>query len=444
MGKILIRSAACVLTMDEKLGKICDGDVLIEGKKILAIGKGLKVEGAEVIDGTDRIVMPGLIDTHRHMYQAMLRGCGGYEHYLDFWKRVSQGYGSKFLPSDTYTSIRFGLAEAVESGITTMHAWEQNMESSAHADAALRAMRDSGMRGRFSYGPASNTNSPHSSINPGGTIDLHDVSRMRGEYFTRHENGRHYTSDGLLHLGIASRSAKVTKPESWQSEFAFARREGIPITAHVAGGGISLYREYQALGPDVLAVHAHHASDDELHYLAASKTPVSVSITSLLRAGIGRSPIVAMMRAGIRVCMSVDTSIVGDTGDLFSVMRTSVLVERGLYEDATVYQPDQALRHATIDGAIAMGLGDVTGSLVPGKRADIIILRTDTLNMGTMTEPQTQVVFSAQPRNVETVLIDGVYRKRNGKLVGIDVPDLLREVKQAIAAFGKRVGEQIH
>jgi 5-methylthioadenosine/S-adenosylhomocysteine deaminase len=444
VGKILIRSAACILTMDEKLGIIRQGDVLIDGNVIAAVGKNLKAEGAEVIDGTDRIVMPGLIDTHRHVYQAMLRGCGGFDDYQTYWKRVSQGYGSNFLPEDTYTSIRYGLAEALESGITTMHAWEQNMESPAHADAAVRALRDSGMRGRFSYGPASNPNSPHSIMNPGGTIDLDDVGRIRDEQFTVKKDGRHYTPGGLLHLGIACRAAKATKPEIWQSEFAFGRREGIPITVHVAGGGISLYREYQALGPDVLAVHAHHASDDELHYLARSKTPVSVSITSLLKVGIGRSPIVAMMRAGIHVCLSVDSSIAADTGDLFALMRTSILVERGLYEDPTVYQPDQVLQQATINGAIAMGLGEVTGSLTPGKRADIIVLRTDDLNMGPLIEPQTQVVFSAQPRNVETVLVDGMYRKRNGQLVGIDVPDLLHQVKQAVDNLGKRMGEPIH
>src|SRR5262249_20241824 len=160
------------------------------------------------------------IDTHRHLYQAILRGCGAFDEYEVYWKRVSQGYGSNFRPEDTYTSVRYGLAEAVEAGITTMHGWEQNMESPAHADAAIRAMHDAGIRGRFSYGPASNPSSPHSIMNPGGTIDLDDVLRVRREHFGRAHNNRPYSSDGLLHLGIACRSAKATKPEIWQEEFA--------------------------------------------------------------------------------------------------------------------------------------------------------------------------------------------------------------------------------
>jgi 5-methylthioadenosine/S-adenosylhomocysteine deaminase len=374
----------------------------------------------------------------------MLRGCGANDSYDVFWKRVSQGYGSAFLPEDTYTSIRFGLAEAIESGITTMHAWEQNMESPAHADAAVRALLESGMRGRFSYGPASNPASPHSIMNPIDTIDLEDALRLRDQVFTVSRGGRHFHPDGLVDLGIACRHVRLTKPAIWRQEFAFARREGLAITLHVTGGAISILREYQALGPDVLAVHAHHASDDEIRYLAASGTPVSCSISSLLRSGTGRSPMVAMMRAGVRLCLSMDSTAISDSGDMFAQMRIGALVERGLYEDQTVMSPEDVLRQATIDGAIAMGLSDVTGSITPGKRADLIVVRTTDLNMGPFIEPMTHIVFSAQPRNVETVFIDGVCKKRDGKLVGVDVPELIRSVREAVAKLGERYGEAVH
>lgn len=443
MSRTLIRSA-CVVTMDDNLGVLRDADVLIDGKFIVAVGRRLSADDAQVIDGTDRIVMPGLIDTHRHCYHAMLRGCGANDDYQTFWQRVSQGYGAAFLPEDTYISIRFGLAEAIESGVTTVHAWEQNMESPAHADAAVRALLDSGMRGRFSYGPASNPASPHSIMNPVDTIDLMDTLRLRDEVFTMRRDGGHFHPDGMLDLGIACRHVRLTKTDIWREEFAFARDYGLPITLHVTGGAISILREYQALGPDVLAVHAHHASDDEIRYLAESGTPVSCSITSLLRSGTGRSPMVAMMRAGVRLCLSLDSSAISDSGDMFAQMRIGVLVERGLYEDQRVYSPEQALRHATINGATALGLGDVTGSLTPGKRADLIVLRTTDLNMGVMIDPMTHIVFSAQPRNVETVFIDGVCKKRDGALVGVDVPELVRSVRRAVTELGQRYGEAVH
>ena len=127
-GKTLIRGAY-VLTMDEALGTIRDGDVRIEGDRITAVGRGLAADGAEVIDGTDCIVLPGFVDTHRHMWGAMLRGCACYGDLGTYFHDVVFTYGANYTPEDTYASARFGLAEAVDAGITTLHAWEHNLQT---------------------------------------------------------------------------------------------------------------------------------------------------------------------------------------------------------------------------------------------------------------------------------------------------------------------------
>jgi len=396
-----------------------------------------------VVDGRDRIVLPGFVDTHRHMWAAMLRGTACYGDLGTYFHDVVFTYGANFTPDDTYASVGFGLAEAIDSGITTMHAWEHNLQTPAHADAALEALDESGMRGRFSYGPSSDPRAGSSFAQGSETIDLQDVLRLKRDRFD--------DQAGLLHLGIACRGADYSKPEIWQTEFAFAREHGLPITTHAMMTrpdverirAISVYKEQGVLGPDLLVIHAIHANEDEMKALAETGTALSISILSELRVGMGFPKTVDMMRAGVLVSLSADTMAASDNSDFFAVMRMTMGAERGRFEDATVYNPDQVLRHATIDGARALGLGDVTGSLTPGKKADVIMLRADDLNLAPLNVPDGQVVLAAQPRNVDSVWIDGVARKREGELVDVDVTALVRAVKEAVAGLARRIGKPV-
>jgi 5-methylthioadenosine/S-adenosylhomocysteine deaminase len=435
---------ALVLTMDDELGTLPRADVLIEGAHIAAVAPGLPREGdVEVIDGRDRIVMPGFVDTHRHMWAAMLRGCACHGDLATYFHDVVFTYGATFTPQDTYTSVRLGLAEALDSGITTMHAWEHNIQTPQHADAALSALEESKMRGRFSYGSSSDPEAGSSFVQGSETIDLEDVLRLRRERFAR--------EDGLLHLGIACRGVEFSKLEIWQKEFAWAREQGLPITNHTMmtahdveqARAISVYAEHDALGPDLLLVHAIQANEEELAHLARTGTPVSLSIMSELRVGMGIPPIVEMIRAGVQLSLSVDTMAASDNSDFFTVLRVTLGIARGVHADGKILQPEQVLRQGTIDGAHALGLGDVTGSLTPGKRADVIVLRADDLNLAPLNVPDGQVVLAAQPRNVEHVWVDGVARKRDGELVGVDPTALVADAKEAVAGLAERVGRPL-
>jgi cytosine/adenosine deaminase-related metal-dependent hydrolase len=374
------------------------------------------------------------------MWAAMLRGCACYGDLSTYFHDVVFTYGANFTPQDTYTSVRFGLAEAIDSGITTMHAWEHNIQTPDHADAALSALEESGLRGRFSYGPSSDPEAGSSFAKGTETIDLEDVLRLRRERFD-HE-------DGPVHLGIACRGVDYSQQEIWQREFAFAREHGLPITTHTMmtahdvehARAITIYEEHEALGPVVLLVHAIHTNDSERRYLAQTRTPVSLSVLSEMRVGMGLPPIVEMLQAGVPLCLSVDTMAASDNSDMFAVLRVTLGLARGMHQDGSVYQPDQVLRHGTIDGAAALGLGDVTGSLTPGKRADVIMLRADDLNLAPINVADGQVVLAAQPRNVEHVWIDGIIRKRDGALVGVDTAALVQEAKQAVAGLSERLG----
>jgi cytosine/adenosine deaminase-related metal-dependent hydrolase len=412
--------------MDDDLGVLPEADVLIEGRRIIAVGARLTAAEAEVIDGTNRILMPGFVDTHRHMADTILRGFASTSIDGSFWREYFTIYGGNHSPEEVYASVRLATVEAIDGGITTIHAWEHNLLTPAHADAALRALWESGLRGRFSYGPR---NEPQ-------TIDRADVLRLRDQHFSRRSGNWWQTADERLQLGIACRWMNPLPEEIFQNEFAFARENGLPITVHATGEDIATYRRHQALGPDVLLVHAHHSTPEDIAYLADSGATFSASIHGLARMAIGRPPIVESLRAGIVTGLSLDTGM--DGADFFQLMRTSLTVERVTFEDIEAYQPKDVLRQATIEGACCLGLAEVTGSISPGKFADLVMLRADDLHMAPLNVPEAQVVFNAQPRHVDSVWIDGVARKRNGTLVGVDVGQVLADARTAVASLTER------
>ena len=436
MTDTLIKNAY-VLSMDDKIGTLKQGDVLIKGREIAEVGSNLKAKADKTIDGTGRIVMPGLIDGHRHMFSGILRGGCSDTSYTGneggYFEIVIRRFGGNFMPEDTYISSRLGALESINGGITTLHAWEHNMISFDHARASARAMHETGLRGRFSYGPPNDTM----------VLDQRGVVRLKKEMFSKKVNGHWTTDDERWQLGVATRGVELAKPEIWEPEFTFARGEDLPITAHVMERQIPSLKERRALGPDVLAVHVLEASDDDIHYLAETRTPVCVATPALARSGHHPTEVSKLMKAGIPICLSVDSTAGCDTADLFAVMRITMIIERMLHADASVYSTKQVLRHATIEGARALGLDRITGSLTPGKRADIIVINTSALNLAPLTVPETLLSSCTYPSNVETVFIDGRCVKENGQLVGVDVADVVLKANTSLRQLEKRVGQPI-
>ena len=369
------------------------------------------------------------------MFSGLLRGgCSDVSYTGNeggYFEIVIRQFGGSFSPRDTYISSRLGALESINGGITTLHAWDHNMISFDHALASATAMHEVGLRGRFSYGPPNDTM----------VVDRAGVERLRDELFPDRRNGRWTTSDGRFDLGLATRGVELDRPDIWEPEFAFARRLGLPITAHVMEGQIPRLKERAALGPDVLAIHALQASDDDIGYLLETGTSVCVATPALARSGHRTSPIVELMAAGVPVCLSVDSTAGCDTADMFAVMRITMIVERMLHADSGVYTTRDALRQATIEGARALGIDHVTGSLTPGKRADVIVIDTrNALNLTPLTVPETLVASCVYPDNVEAVFVDGRCLKRDHRLVGVDLPAFVGEANGALRALEAKVG----
>lgn len=432
-GEYLIRNAY-VMTMDSGVGDIADADVHVKNGAIVAVGRNLQASGAQIIDGRGMIVLPGFVETHWHMWNTLLRSMSGDKREHGYFP-TALNLGKAYLPSDMYQGTRLATAEALNGGITFVHDWCHNIRSPEFADANLRALKESGIRGRFSYGAAQGQ--------PGDQpIDLADLER-------RQRNWASYSNEGLLSLGLAWRGVSTgatgaVAAAAYKQDFDAARRLGIPISVHAnnrkGSDAIALLAREKFLGKDVQVIHATWVSPEEIRALAESGSPVSLSPYTELRIGFGFPPTGEFLAAGIPVGLSVDTTALSGNADMFAIMKAIQNVENSRALNEFKLPARRVLELATIEGARSMGVDDRVGSLKAGKRADLIMVNTREVNIGVFSEPAHMLVEAAQPSNVDTVMVDGRILKRRGRLTAIDVGQTVDEASAALAAVRKRAG----
>ena len=427
MTQFVIRNGY-VMTMDAQ-GDIPGGDVHIADGFIVAVGRGIDAPGAESLDASRMIVLPGLVDTHWHMWNTLLRSMSDPAGYF----RTSIGLGRAFQPGDIYQGTRLATAEALHSGITTVHDWCHNVRGPEYAAASLRALRESGLRARYSYGWAAGHPNDR-------TVDLADIERLCAEWDSP------LTSLGLAWRGpTSSNPAIVTAPEIYLAELRTARRLGLPVTVHASGprsavGQIDALAQEGLLGPDVQIVHANNATGQEIASLAAAGASVSLSPVSELRIGYGFPLVGELLAAGVPTGLSIDTTVLAGNADMFGVMKMTQSVENARASDEFALSARRVLELATIDGARTLGMGDAIGSLRAGKRADVIAVSTDHPNLGVFTDPAHLLVMAAQPANVDMVIVAGRIHKRDGALTSLDPELITREARAALAGVQERAG----
>ena len=425
-GALAVRGGY-VITMDPAAGDLPSADVLVRDGAIAAVGASLTVPpGCRELDARGMVVIPGLVDTHWHMWNTLLRGMSesgpGYF-------RLTGRLGRAFGAADVYHGTLLACAEAISSGITTVHDWCHNVRGPAHAEAGLRALGEAGLRGRFSYGYSAG----HANDQP---MDLGGLARL-------HQDWASHADPALLSLGMAWRGtggsdpAMRLRPEVYRREIDTARGLGIPVTVHACGprsavGQVKALADAGLLGRDLQVVHANCATDAEIGQLAGAGVAVSVSPFSELLIGYGMPRTTDLLAAGIRVGLSVDTTALTGNADMFAIMKVTQGLSNALAGDEFALTARQALGLATLDGARSLGLGEVTGSLTPGKRADLVVLSPAAPNLGVLTDPAQLAVTAAQPQNVDTVIVDGRVLKHGGALTTLDAARIGRDAQQAL------------
>ncbi|HVZ50717.1 MAG TPA: amidohydrolase family protein [Pseudolabrys sp.] len=425
-GEFVIRGAY-VLSMDDGIGDFPSGDVHVKNGAIVAVGASVNAPGAEVIDGKGTICMPGFVDTHWHHWTTFLRPALRADDPKKTYFPVTFALGVHYTPEDSYRSVRLGLAEAISAGITTTHNWAHNVRSPAHADAEVRAMRDSGLRGRFAYGPSLGI--PNTQ-----PMDLADWARIKKDI----------GKDPMISLGICSRNVDASNAsrgavngDMARKEWGAARELGLPITLHTNGSAnIKFLADNNLLGPDVQLVHPLNLAPDDFALLA--KHDVHYSTSPVGEAGrTGETQLSELLTAGVKVSISVD-NVTAERCDCFACMHMLQTLNR--HRNAGKYKltTKRLVQMATIDGAIDLGLADQTGSLKPGKRADIILVRTGAPSIRGTGSPYDALVQMAQASDIDTVVADGRILKRKGAFTALDYDKVVTEANAAFEALKTR------
>lgn len=448
--RILIRGAA-VVTMDDEIEDLARGDILIEGSRIAAVAPDLSAAAndgqALVVDAEGMVAIPGLQDTHRHSWQTQLRRlvCDGA--LADYIGLVHAEMGPFFRPRDIYLGTRLAALTALHSGITSVLDFSHNRRTTEHGDAAITAWAESGVR---------------ATIVPVRPL-FGDWDHRWEEDLRRLRTSEFASDDQLLRLRVGAYVRSVPDLVSGEIELteqtaALAAELDVGVTVDaVFGGGASEHLEQLAadgvLTPSMTFIHCQSITDAAWDGLATAGCRVALAATSDAQLGCEEAvpPIQQALDRGITPGLSVDVECCLSS-DLYTQMRFVLNVQRmlahqrhhhGDAEAPAAIPVRDALRYATIAGARANGVDDVSGSLTPGKAADIVLIAADDVDNLPLNNAVATVVLGTDAGNVDTVLVAGEPQKWDRRLVGVDVAALRAEVQDSRDWLLEQVGRPL-
>jgi 5-methylthioadenosine/S-adenosylhomocysteine deaminase len=471
-----------VMSMDPKVGDFVRGDVLVDGKKILAVRPNINAGGADEIDAEGRIVMPGFIDTHHHQFETALRSflanglliddrSGSASAQPNYFQHILLTFAPVYRPQDVYISELFGGLAQLDDGVTTVHDVSQIHHSPQHSDAAIQALFDTGRRAAFGFFESAGAAVIGS--NPGNKYPA-DAPRIKKQWFSSSDQLVHMIMGGEVYLGNQSTD------DSWR----IGRELGLQIAAHILSpfGIRPIFDSLAAgtggngaigIGADNLFIHMTGMSDAAWQRVKDAGAQVSIAFPIEMNMRHGMPPIIRMQQMGLEPSLSTDVEVTM-TADFFTQMRVAMNLQRMIVNQMTLNKPNgnqnlpdprnwelpqtamlsednpgfpywpkppadipapltarDALRFATINGAKHLRLDKKTGSLTPGKEADILILDATAINVAPLNNVPGAVVSLMERTNVETVIVAGKVRKWKGKLLDVDLVSLRRQLESS-------------
>jgi cytosine/adenosine deaminase-related metal-dependent hydrolase len=442
-GHRIVIANGHVLSMDDAVGELEGGSLLIEGDRIVAVERDLGSVDAEVIDAAGGVVMPGFIDTHRHTWQTALRGICADWTLMDYFLGIRSNLSPRYTAEDVYVGNYAGALEALDAGVTTILDFSHCNNTPEHADRAIQGLLDAGIRATFAYGYfAPPRAEPH--------FTSHE---MRLEDSRRVHRDLDAVSGNLLTMGISLTEPGLIPFQDTQREVETARDLGVVMATHTAciwgmPSGLDQFAYCGLLGPDIVHVHCNACTERDWQLLQRSEAKISVTPETEMQMGMGHPPIRKAIDSGLVLSLSCDV-VSSNSGDMFTQMRLGLQDARALDNDLhhlrradpteLTFTTRDALTWATINGAKALGLDDRIGSLSPGKQADVIVVGpgNDRLNMLGVADAVGAVVQQANASNVQTVLVAGTPVKRDGRLVDVDLTRLagmLDESREGVLA----------
>jgi 5-methylthioadenosine/S-adenosylhomocysteine deaminase len=425
MKKTLITNAY-VITMDRERTTLSRGQVLIGDDKILAVGHGLPEDGAEVIDAEGGVVMPGFVDNHRHMWQTNLRAMLTDWTLHEYMRGIRFSISPVLRPEDIGAGNYIGALEALNAGVTTVFDYSHSNNSPDHATAGVEALLASGMRAVYGYGMV-----PAPVDHPAfGTIEdrIKDAHRIHHELLP--------SKDALVTMGMALTETGLIPWSSTVKEVSASLEMDVPQSIHnnnyfgvTVSQGVAPMHRAGLLGPSQIHVHCNTSTPEEFGYLADAGCTIVSTPDTEIQMGMGHPVFNEAKAHGIRSTVGCDI-ITLNGGDIVGQLRLGLQDTRARVNDTFNARQEMpltldtssmdALAWGTINGAEALGLGSVTGSLEPGKQADVLIISGDSPNMWPVNEEPGTVIFHSHPQDIDTVFVAGAVVKRGGRLVGVD------------------------
>jgi len=424
--RILLKGGV-VLSLDRQVGDFARADVLIEDGKIREIRPDIAAGDAAMIDAANRIVIPGFVDTHSHSYQGILRNIltNGVLN-PDYNRDIQNNLTPAYRPEEAYAGVLITALGLLDMGTTTIVDISQVSHTPEHSDACIQALKDSGIRAVYAYYRGAGS----------ATLYPRDITRIQRTYFS--------STDQLLTLALGtSIDAKL---------YALAREVGVPAVLHINNLSAQILELGRAglLRPGDEYIHCTHLNDEAWRLIRDTGGRISLSVEIEMAMGQGLPAIQEALDHGVRPSLSSDHGATV-AQDFFSVIRAVFTLQHlQLFQRAFAGEqnlprrlsPRDMLEFATIEGARCANLESKTGSLTPGKAADIVLLAADRISTWPLSNAPGTVVNLMNPSHVETVLIGGKIKKWRGSLVGVDVPRVLRMAEEARDALMSRVGFQ--
>jgi 5-methylthioadenosine/S-adenosylhomocysteine deaminase len=441
-GRPVVLRGGTVLTMNDAHEVLHDADVLVVGERIAGVGRGLEApEGVLEIDASGGLVMPGMIDTHRHMWQTALRGYGADWTLTQYFVWFYLEWGKIFRPQDIHAGNLLSAIEAIDAGVTTTVDWSHGLQTVDHADAAVDALEAAPGRFVLAY----------------GNLQQGPWEWATSADFRSFVDRRFSSPDDMLGFQMAfDVTGDPTFPE--RAAFEVARDLSVPVTTHAGvwgatnDDGIRLMHEHGFMTPESIYVHAATLTPDSYNRIAATGGSVSVSTESEQSAGQGYPPTWQLRRHAIPVSLSMDTSVWW-SGDLFTAMRGTLGADRSRehleaharQETVTHHalRAEQVVEWATRGGSRALGMDAIVGSLEEGKKADVVLIKNDASPvMFPVLHPYGHVAFQAQRADVHTVLVNGRVVKYAHELVDVDLRRARHAVEQTVEYAMSQLGEE--
>lgn len=442
-----------VMTLDPALGDLEGGDVLIEGEHIAAVARSLPAPaGCDIIDATGCIVMPGLVNAHTHTWQLGLRGIGSdWVSSRDYGKNIHSGMAKVYEPEDNYVANLLGALVQLNGGVTTLFDWCHNLRNPEMTDASIDGLEESGIRAVFGHGTSKPPPEP-------GETPHWEVPHPRDE-IRRLRIGRLASDDRLVTLAMAILGPDDATFEVARENILMAREFGVVSSAHTWGrtgkrftpDGMWRLAKEGLLGPDHNVSHGNNLEDNELHMIldhgcTISATPLTEMLNNDRVALLGRvAARGAMPSLGTDVDPYFNASMLAVTRHAFQHQReidNRTLAAAGKWPSKTphVTTTRKALQWTILGGAKALRLDGKIGTLTPGKKADLILVRFDGLTAFPALpggDPAHVIVNYAEQSDVDTVLVGGQVRKRHGKL---QFPESkMRELRERLVASRERI-----